>query len=159
MPQARGPRSLAGLLVALIAATLVWWTQSGDTPTDGRPSDPAASSAARASATPGTPPSNGTDPDSGLPWVAVSALPPEASDTLALIEAGGPYPYPEDGTIFGNREGILPDREHGYYREYTVDTPGLDHRGARRIVGGVPGELYWTADHYGSFSRIQEQRR
>ena len=96
----------------------------------------------------------GTDPASGLPLVDESDLPPEAADTLALIDAGGPYPYDEDDGVFGNFEGLLPDRERGHYREYTVDTPGLSHRGARRIVTGADGEAYWTDDHYSSFSRI-----
>jgi ribonuclease T1 len=75
---------------------------------------------------------------------------------VELIEAGGPFPEPEhDGGTFGNREELLPDRPMGYYREYTVPTPGLDHRGARRIVAGEDDELYWTADHYSSFARIR----
>ena len=98
--------------------------------------------------------STGTDPDSGLSTVSVSALPPEAVETLARIDAGGPFPYAEDGGTFGNFEGFLPDRERGYYREFTVETPGSDDRGARRIVAGADGELYWTADHYSSFERI-----
>lgn len=91
---------------------------------------------------------------SGLPWVDLADLPPEAADTVGLIDAGGPYPYDEDDGTFGNFEGILPDRPRGYYREYTVETPGSNDRGARRIVAGSEGELYWTADHYQSFERI-----
>ncbi len=68
--------------------------------------------------------------------------------------AGGPFPYEEDGGVFGNYEGLLPDRERGYYREYTVETPGSDDRGARRIVTGEEGELYWTEDHYASFEQV-----
>ena len=102
-----------------------------------------------ASATPGE-----VDPDSGLRWVALNDLPPEAAETLARIESGGPFPYDQDDGTFFNREGILPDRPEGYYREYTVETPGSDDRGARRIVAGEPGEYYWTADHYASFERI-----
>lgn len=87
--------------------------------------------------------------------VCYTALPPEAHDTLDLIEAGGPFPYPQDGTTFYNREGILPDQETGYYREYTVETPGLPHRGARRIVTGDSyQEDYYTADHYASFRLV-----
>jgi ribonuclease T1 len=96
----------------------------------------------------------GTDPDSGLQWVAQSALPPEAQQTLALIDQGGPFPYDEDGEVFGNYEGILPAESQGYYHEYTVVTPGASTRGARRIITGSHGEFYWTADHYESFSRI-----
>lgn len=91
---------------------------------------------------------------SGLPSESVLALPAEAADTLQLIAGGGPYPYDQDGTTFQNREGLLPDQEIGYYQEFTVDTPGLDHRGARRFVMGAGGELYYTADHYESFSEV-----
>ncbi|MGK5556137.1 ribonuclease domain-containing protein [Actinomadura kijaniata] len=81
-------------------------------------------------------------------------LPAEARETLRLIEAGGPFPYRRDGTYFLNREGRLPARERGYYREYTVPTPGERTRGARRIVAGRGGERYYTADHYRSFFRV-----
>lgn len=85
---------------------------------------------------------------------AVDALPPEALRTVALIEAGGPYPYRQDGTTFGNRERLLPVEPAGYYREFTVPTPGSRDRGARRIVLGGSGEMYYTEDHYRSFTRI-----
>lgn len=85
-----------------------------------------------------------------------SALPAEARQTLALIRAGGPFPYQQDGRVFGNREGLLPKRERGYYREYTVKTPGAKDRGARRIVAGRGAEYYYTDDHYRSFRRIIE---
>lgn len=88
--------------------------------------------------------------------IAVKQLPNEARQTLALIKAGGPFPYTRDGTVFGNREGQLPKRDRGYYREYTVRTPGAKDRGARRIVAGVPGEYYYTDDHYQTFRRIIE---
>ena len=88
--------------------------------------------------------------------VAVTDLPPEARATLSLIRAGGPFPYARDGVVFGNREGRLPPRPRGYYREYTVPTPGARDRGARRIVAGRAGELYYTGDHYRSFRRIIE---
>ena len=88
--------------------------------------------------------------------IAVAELPPEARATLALIKAGGPFPYPQDGRSFQNREKLLPQRARGYYREYTVRTPGARDRGARRIVAGRDGEFYYTADHYRSFRRIRE---
>ncbi|MGQ0511314.1 MAG: ribonuclease domain-containing protein [Betaproteobacteria bacterium] len=91
--------------------------------------------------------------------VRVAALPPEARATLALIRKGGPFPYQKDGSTFGNREGLLPRRPRGYYREFTVKTPGSRDRGARRIVAGggrSPGEFYYTDDHYRSFRRILE---
>ncbi|WP_255470012.1 ribonuclease domain-containing protein [Pseudoxanthomonas sp. z9] len=92
------------------------------------------------------------DAQAGLP----AFLPPEAHRTLALIARGGPFPNRQDGSVFGNREGRLPSRQRGYYREYTVDTPGLDHRGARRIVTGgqPPVEYYYTDDHYETFRRF-----
>lgn len=86
----------------------------------------------------------------------VGALPAEARQTLALVKAGGPFPYPQDGKTFQNREKRLPRREPGYYREYTVKTPGAHDRGARRIVAGRGGEYYYTDDHYRSFRRIIE---
>jgi ribonuclease T1 len=89
--------------------------------------------------------------------VALSELPKEARATLALIRKGGPYPYAKDGAVFGNREAQLPKERRGYYREYTVKTPGDRTRGARRIVAGRSGEYYYTDDHYNSFRRIREQ--
>jgi ribonuclease T1 len=89
-----------------------------------------------------------------------NALPPEVAATRALIVAGGPFPYDRDGTVFGNFEGRLPQRPRGWYHEYTVPTPGLDHRGARRIVtGGEPvAEWWYTDDHYESFRRLEDAR-
>ncbi len=97
--------------------------------------------------------------------VRLADLPPEARQTLALIKQGGPFPYPrKDGSIFGNYEKALPERPRGYYREYTVPTPGSRDRGARRIIAGsgrngdaaTSREYYFTADHYRTFRRIQE---
>ena len=83
-------------------------------------------------------------------------LPEEARQTLELIKNNGPFPYRQDGTTFGNREKRLPLRANGYYREYTVRTPGAKDRGARRIIAGNGGEFYYTEDHYRSFRRIRE---
>jgi len=92
--------------------------------------------------------------------VALVDLPQEARDTLALIRRGGPFRYRQDGSVFGNREKRLPARDSGYYREYTVPTPGAKDRGARRIVAGAgvgtSGEVYYSDDHYNSFRRIRE---
>lgn len=93
----------------------------------------------------------------GLPVIYVDQLPREARTTLRLIEQGGPFPYAKDGVVFQNREGILPNRPRGYYHEYTVITPGENDRGARRVVTGEGGELYYTDDHYDSFKRIMER--
>jgi guanyl-specific ribonuclease Sa len=84
-------------------------------------------------------------------------LPPEAVATLESVEHGGPFRYDRDGSTFQNRERHLPERPRGYYREYTVETPGSPDRGARRIVaGGDPPEVYYyTDDHYRSFRRIE----
>ena len=124
---------------------------AGDAPSSSKPLpqlDEAVSDA------PTTFPSTGSP--SGLPAVRLADLPPQAARTIDLIEAGGPFPEPEhDGGVFGNREELLPDQPFGYYREYTVPTPGSDGRGARRIVAGSPGEYYWTDDHYSSFSRVE----
>lgn len=91
--------------------------------------------------------------------VALAELPPEAQTTDRLIRAGGPFPYPKDGMVFGNRERLLPIKPRGYWREYTVKTPGSRNRGARRIVCGGsppvrPETCFYTADHYASFKRI-----
>ena len=91
--------------------------------------------------------------------VSLSQLPAEAQRTERLIRAGGPFPYEKDGSVFGNRERLLPRQARGYYREYTVKTPGVRHRGARRIVCGgeavtKPEACYYTDDHYASFRRI-----
>ncbi|MET7320854.1 MULTISPECIES: ribonuclease domain-containing protein [unclassified Streptomyces] len=87
--------------------------------------------------------------------ICYSDLPSQAHDTLDLIEQGGPYPFEQDGTVFQNREGVLPSQSSGYYHEYTVITPGSDTRGARRIVTGEENqEDYYTADHYASFDLV-----
>lgn len=96
--------------------------------------------------------------------ISVSQLPPEAQQTLALIKAGGPFPYAKDGSVFGNYERILPPQKRGYYREYTVPTPGLRNRGPQRIIAGkgstgdtaTSGEYWYTKDHYKSFQKIKE---
>jgi len=96
--------------------------------------------------------------------ISAAALPAQARTVLARIKSGGPFAYAKDGSIFGNRERRLPQRERGYYREYTVDTPGARDRGARRIVAGAgatgdvrtSGEYYYSDNHYNSFRRIHE---
>ena len=90
-----------------------------------------------------------------LPTITAAELPPEGRTTLRLIDQGGPFPYHRDGIPFGNYEKRLPLKPRGYYREYTVPTPGERDRGARRIIGGDGGERYYTPDHYQRFWRIQ----
>jgi ribonuclease T1 len=99
--------------------------------------------------------SSASGPPTSSATVAPTSLPPGARQTLALIDSGGPFPYDQDGVVFENREGLLPDHDSGYYHEYTVPTPGSPDRGARRIITGSAGELYYTDDHYRSFERIR----
>lgn len=91
------------------------------------------------------------------PGALPAFLPPEAAAVIGRIQHGGRFPHRQDGSVFGNRERRLPPHRHGYYREYTVPTPGLSHRGARRIVtgGDPPREWYYTDDHYDSFRAFQ----
>lgn len=134
----------------LLTAVVVAFLALGGTGLPGFPgSAPAAAPAdARAPA--------GVANPSGLPEIRESALPPEGREVLVLIRQGGPYRYGQDDETFGNFERILPRRERGYYREYTVRTPGETDRGARRIVAGDGGDKYYTDDHYESFRFIAE---
>ncbi|MFB6959552.1 ribonuclease domain-containing protein [Streptomyces sp. NPDC056309] len=125
------PRVLAGLLVTL-AVLLTGCSPSGQTG-----SDPSAPSWAR-----------------GMATISQSRLPAEARQTLDLVDKGGPYPYRQDNTVFGNFEGRLPKEPRGYYHEFTVRTPGSRDRGARRIVTGRGGEFYYTDDHYNTFRAV-----
>lgn len=137
------------LVLVLVAAVAVHTAWRGDRPaTDGVDDVPHPAATAGQAAPAAT--------DDAPSW-----LPPEAFDTLALIEAGGPFPYDRDGTVFQNREGRLPSQPRGHYREYTVPTPGSRDRGARRIVtgGDPPVEFYYTDDHYRSFRRIDASVR
>lgn len=157
--------TVAGVVV-LCVGLLAWWlaASGADSPrrTDtastaaatSQPTATGSSGSATLGPTAGAPTPTGVDPVSGLPWVSRSGLPPEALHTLALIAAGGPFPYDRDGITFENFEGLLPSEPTGYYHEYTVVTPGSPDRGARRIIAGAGGQLYYTDDHYESFSRI-----
>jgi ribonuclease T1 len=143
-PEGFDPRPTGALAMMLVLVAVIGiWLLNGRDPGTG--TDPGQQDAS----------SERTDPASGLRFVDAADLPDEAATTINLIDAGGPFPYDEDGSTFGNLEGLLPDRERGYYAEYTVETPGSDDRGARRIVAGDEGELYWTADHYASFARVR----
>jgi len=99
------------------------------------------------------------DAEAKISVIELKQLPPEARQTHALIHSGGPFPFRKDGIVFGNREHLLPDHAHGFYREYTVPSPGVRDRGARRIVCGgkqpqSPESCFYSADHYASFKRI-----
>ncbi|MGZ9929839.1 ribonuclease domain-containing protein [Streptomyces sp. NC-S4] len=136
------PRSLPRLLGALfLCAALVGAVGCG-----GQKPVPAAAASASAFAVPGW--------AEGMATVRADGLPQQARDVLALIDKGGPYPYRQDGTVFGNFEKALPKQKRGYYHEYTVRTPGERDRGARRIVTGEGGEFFYTDDHYDTFKAV-----
>ena len=130
----RRPRNPAALIAVLIAVAITtWWQRSDDRPRTSSP--PAASVESIRSDIP-------------------AGERPQLEATLRLIEQGGPFPYRQDGTVFQNRERRLPEKPRGYYREYTVPTPGAKNRGARRVVQGRRGETWYTHDHYKTFVRI-----
>ncbi|MGH3510445.1 MAG: ribonuclease domain-containing protein [Nocardioidaceae bacterium] len=141
-------RAALGVVIAVVAAVIIWWSQGGTSPSQSAETNQAVTASQLPS------PSGSVDAGSGLPWVAVSALPAQARQTLDLIGSGGPFPYSEDGETFHNYGDLLPDHPYGFYHEYTVVTPGSDDRGARRIIVGTDGACYYTSDHYNSFERI-----
>lgn len=105
----------------------------------------------------GTRPAGATTTAAAISSCTLESLPAEATTTVQLIQAGGPFPYPKnDGVVFDNREGILPSESSGYYHEYTVPTPGSPDRGARRIVTGSADQYYYTGDHYATFCQISD---
>jgi len=132
--QATSPAALA-----TVAPTATLAPRATSTPTP-KPAEPAA-----------TPTRGPPDTYRGYPVISYDELSPEAIDTLSLIDSDGPFPFRKDGSTFQNRERLLPRKPNGYYREYTVITPGENDRGARRIIGGEDGERYYTDDHYASF--------
>lgn len=149
MRLARGAAArLAGLVAAMAVALAACATSPTVAPAPVLTSSPAASTGADGLAPP--------RPVTDLPTLVVAELPVEAVATLRLIKQGGPFPYAQDGAVFQNREGKLPSRPAGSYHEYTVRTPGSPDRGARRIVSGSDGALFWTTDHYRSFREIIE---
>ena len=117
-------------------------------PTATKAAPPTATKAPKPTATPTQAARAGP---SGMETITLDELPPEALDTIDLIDAGGPFPFDRDGVTFQNRERLLPSMPRGYYSEYTVITPGENDRGARRVIAGEDGELYYTDDHYDSF--------
>lgn len=157
------PRSLLRVLGALfLCVALV-----GAAGCSGKKPAPAATASAGVDAVPSGAASSGASPGAssgsvapppgwakGLASVPAGALPQQARDVLALIDEGGPYPYRQDGTVFGNFEKVLPQKKRGYYHEFTVKTPGERDRGARRIVTGEGGEFFYTDDHYKTFKAV-----
>lgn len=139
------PTGLVGLVLVLVGLLLVVAACSG------------AGSTPKPTVRPTPGPANTApfSPDPPADWsggiIAMGSLPSQAIDTLKLVELGGPFPYRQDDGVFGNREGILPPRSSGAYREYTVETPGSPDRGARRLVIGEGKDVYYTDDHYESF--------
>ena len=161
------PALIGGAVLVLVAG--YFGIDLGD-PSDGADQKAAPSSAAAgASSAAGASGGNGGDEgdvakqdDSDLPTCSMDSLPQEAYDTASDILAGGPYDYPDNDNVrFGNYEGVLPQQDRNYYREYTVETPGIGHRGAKRIVTGGGSETdpdvwYYTDDHYDSFCSIPD---
>lgn len=133
-----------GLVVALIAIAITTWMQRGESTRTNAPAPPQQQQQQQ----------QREARQYNLEQVP-EAERAQLRETLRLIDAGGPFPHPKkDGTTFGNREGRLPNQPRGYYREYTVPTPGAKNRGARRVVQGKGGETYYTNDHYQSFVRL-----
>lgn len=145
-PAVSRSRLVSLLLMVLLVGTLIFWHRH--TP---RPPGMAAQGDMTLPAAANCPAAN-----TNLP----AFMPPEACDTLARILQGGPFPYSQDGVVFGNYEGHLPQQPRGYYHEYTVETPGARNRATRRIItGGTPPQVfYYTGDHYQSFQPFQVNR-
>lgn len=135
----RSARTTVAALLACLALLLAGCGGAGE-------GDAGPSRAATAAATPGW--------ARDMATVRAGALPTEAQQTLELIDRGGPFPYAKDGTVFSNFEKALPQHKRGYYHEYTVTTPKSRDRGARRLVTGQGGEIYYTGDHYKTFLAV-----
>jgi ribonuclease T1 len=163
MVMRRRSNPLLWLVAAFVIFAAALWQQRAEGLKGSRPAPETPRSAAPATPAPARVPSPAatTAPAPPTQWPGVNALVPRPERdqllaTLQLIERGGPFPYDKDGSVFGNREGKLPPRPRGYYREYTVPTPNAGNRGARRIVQGKDGDTWYTSDHYRTFVRIDE---
>ena len=156
----RSPIVLVFIAAAVVLAGLLVFTSARRATPDAPATAAAASTTAARSPTTTAPRPTTTSTaaavtaPAGMGSVRVSALPAEARTTLSLIDAGGPFPYSQDGVVFQNREGHLPKKSSGYYHEYTVKTPGSADRGARRIIVGTAGERFYTDDHYATFRLV-----
>jgi len=156
----RKPNLLVFLVAALVVIATGWWQQRS-----GEAKAPAGTATANAGpkASP-VPPAQATptvdDASARADGPALESVPAAEREgvieTLARIDGGGPFPHRQDGSVFQNREGRLPQRPHGYYREYTVPTRGASNRGARRLVVGSDGDTWYTSDHYRTLVRIDE---
>lgn len=140
MSSARAKAALAAV-VALLAGAGIVLPGLGDDESCCAPDPPVTTT------TPAAPKQQTEAPERSEEAVAIG-------NVLVAIDLGNPLPYEEDGQTFQNREGLLPDQPLGYYREYTVETPGSPDRGARRLVIGEQGDTWYTNDHYASFARI-----
>ncbi|HYO76652.1 MAG TPA: ribonuclease domain-containing protein [Thermoanaerobaculia bacterium] len=154
---ARRKSNPAVLVALLIALAVSFWMRRDDAPAITTvPAEQTASAPAHApeAAAPEQQQNQVRAEDPLASHIANESERAEVQKTLELIERGGPFPHKQDGTVFGNRERRLPQQPRGYYREYTVRTPGAPNRGARRIVRGDGGEFFYTRDHYRTFTRI-----
>ncbi|ABM07079.1 ribonuclease domain-containing protein [Paenarthrobacter aurescens] len=148
--------AFAGLVIAVVVLVVAMVGGGSLTAQTTTPEPGSTSTSPTAAATAGATPAVANP--SSLPTINASQLPKEARQTLALIAKGGPYPYDRDGVNFGNFEGLLPKKSGGFYKEYTVPTPGESDRGARRIIVGKDSAKYYTPDHYESFKFIVEDK-
>ena len=166
MVRRRKTQPLVFVVVALAVVLTGWWQQQqsgtpAPAPSAAERSAPSAVEGPAPSTLEGAPagPAASAPPQESSP-ARLEAIPaserPQLEETLRLIARGGPFPYGKDGTVFQNRENRLPARPRGYYREYTVPTPGARNRGARRVVQGKDGDTWYTSDHYKTFVRIDE---
>ena len=147
--------AFAGLVIAVVVLVVA---MVGGGSLSSQTTTPEPGSATTSPTTASTAASKPAANPSSLPAINASQLPKEARQTLALIAKGGPYPYDRDGVNFGNFEGLLPKKSGGFYKEYTVPTPGESDRGARRIIVGKDSAKYYTPDHYESFKFIAEDK-
>ncbi len=157
MSRVRIRRPLLALIVLVVALLVGYAVQALDSRSGGSGGSTRPVRSATVSPIPGRPASSSQSSPAGE--VPLSTLPVQVAATVALIRAGGPFPYPRnDGVVFHNAERRLPSQRDGYYREYTVPTPGSPDRGPRRLVTGRPGEFWYTADHYETFVRVDVSR-
>ncbi|MCG8917025.1 ribonuclease N [Actinokineospora sp. PR83] len=157
-------KRITGALVGLVLIVLLGWLTQVADDSDSTSAPPTGSTTTVVHNLPGSGSGSAAVPSrgravEGMVVRALSELPPQAGQTWALIEKGGPFPYPRnDGVTFQNREGRLPKQASGYYKEYTVPTPGSPDRGARRLITGSGSEVFYTEDHYDSFVSVDTGR-